>query len=146
MTHVPYKGGGPALNDTIGGQTNLFFATIPPAKPQVAAGRLRALAVTTPTRTPSMPDVPTVAEAGVPGYQVTLWHGLIGPKGLPRAVVDRINNAVRDIVKQQDTIEKLAVEGFVPEGSSTPEKFQALIKGEVEVWRKVTKDAGIKPQ
>ncbi len=145
MTHVPYKGGGPALNDTIGGQTNVFFATIPPAKPQIAAGRLRGLAVTTPKRTPSMPDVPTVAEAGVPGYDVTLWHGIVGPKRLPRAIVDRINSAVVGVVKQQDTVEKLAVEGFVPEGS-TPEQFHALIKKEVGVWSKVVKDAGIKQQ
>jgi tripartite-type tricarboxylate transporter receptor subunit TctC len=145
MTHVPYKGGGPALNDTIGGQTNIFFATIPPAKPQIAAGRLRGLAVTTAKRTPSMPDTPTVAEAGVPGYDVTLWHGFVGPKKLPRSIVDRINSSVLNVVKQQDTIEKLAVEGFVPEGG-TPEQFHGLIKREVGVWAKVVKDAGIKQQ
>jgi tripartite-type tricarboxylate transporter receptor subunit TctC len=145
MTHVPYKGGGPALTETIGGQTDVFFATVAPARPQVTAGRVRALAVTTSTRTPSMPDVPSIAEAGVPGYHVTLWHGLMAPKGLPRSIVDRVNSAVKSFVKQPDTVEKLAADGVTPEGS-TPEEFHALVKSEVEVWRKVAKQAAIKVQ
>src|ERR1051325_1221365 len=84
MNHIPYKGTGPALTDTIGGQTDVFFSSTATAMPHVQAGKLKALAVTTAKRTPALPNVPTVAESGLPGYEVVLWHGLIGPKGLPR--------------------------------------------------------------
>src|ERR1700716_729211 len=97
MNHIPYKGTGPALTDTLGGQTDVFFSSTATAMPHVQAGKLRAVAVTTAKRIPALPDVPTVAESGVPGYDVVLWHGLIGPKGLPRPIVGRINSEAGQI-------------------------------------------------
>jgi len=143
MTHVPYKGTGPALTDTLGGHTNAMLASTATILPHVRAGRLRALAVTTTTRLPAEPDIPTVAESGVPGYEVVLWHGLIGPKGLPRPIVDRINNEVTKTLKLTETAEKLQNDGVSPAGG-TPEQFLATIKKEIEVWRKVVNEAGVK--
>jgi tripartite-type tricarboxylate transporter receptor subunit TctC len=91
MNHIPYKGTGPALTDTLGGQVDIFFSSTATAVPHVQSGKLKAIAVTSAKRIPALPDVPTVGESGLPGYDVILWHGLIGPKGLPRAIVERIN-------------------------------------------------------
>jgi tripartite-type tricarboxylate transporter receptor subunit TctC len=145
MNHIPYKGTGPALTDTIAGQTNVFFSSTANAMPHVKSGRLRAIAVTTAKRLPALPEVPTVAEAGVPGYDVTLWHGLIGPKGLPRAIVDRINGDVTKSLKLKETAEQLQNDGVAPAGG-TPEQFAAQIKKEIGVWRKVAADAGVKAE
>ena len=143
LHHLPYKGLGPALTDTLGGHTNALFASTATMLHHVRAGRLRALAVTTTTRLPAEPDIPTVAESGVPGYEVVLWHGLIGPKGLPRPIVDRINNEVTKTLKLTETAEKLQNDGVSPAGG-TPEQFLATIKKEIEVWRKVVNKAGVK--
>ena len=145
MNHVPYKGTGPALTDTIAGQTNIFFSSTASAMPHVKSGRLRAVAVTTTARIPALPDIPAVAESGVPGYDVTLWHGLIGPKGLPRAIVDRINDEVAKALKLKETAEQLQNDGVAPAGG-TPENFAAQIKKEIEIWRKVVADAGVKAE
>lgn len=143
MTHVPYKGTGPALTDTLAGQTNVMFGTNSSVLPHVRTGRLRALAVTTTKRLTAEPNIPTVAESGVPGYDVALWHGLIGPKGLSRSTVDRINGEVTKILKLQETAEKLQNDGVSPAGG-TREQFLATIREEIEVWRKVVKEAGVK--
>jgi tripartite-type tricarboxylate transporter receptor subunit TctC len=111
--------------------------------PQVQAGKLRAIAVTTPKRIAALPNVPTVAESGVPGYEVTLWHGLIGPKGMPTAIVDKINATVGGALKLKETEEKLQSDGVSPAGGS-PQQFAAVIKNEIELWRKVVADANIK--
>jgi tripartite-type tricarboxylate transporter receptor subunit TctC len=145
MNHIPYKGTGPALTDTIAGQTNVFFSSTASAMPHVKSGRLRAIAVTTAKRIPALPEVPTVAESGVPGYDVVLWHGLIGPKGLPRAVVDRINGEVTKSLKLKETAEQLQNDGVAPAGG-TPEQFAAQIKKEIGVWKKVAADAGVKAE
>ena len=145
MNHIPYKGTGPALTDTLAGQTNVFFSSTANAMPHVKAGKLRAVAVTTAKRIPALPDVPTVAESGVPGYDVVLWHGLIGPKGLPRAVVDRINSEVTKSLKLKETAEQLQNDGVAPAGG-TPEQFAAQIKKEIGVWKKVAADAGVKAE
>jgi len=145
MTHVPYKGTGPALTEHIAGQTDLYFSSTAAALPHVRSGRLRALAVTTTKRLPAEPDIPTIAESGVPGYEVVLWLGLIGPKGLPRPIVDRINNEVTKMLKLTETAEKLASDGVSPAGG-TPEQFLATIKKEIEVWRKVVNEAGVKAE
>ena len=142
MTHVPYKGTGPALTDTLGGQTNVFFSSAAAALPHIQAGKLRVLAVTTAKRLPALPNVPTVAEAGVPGYDVTLWHGLIGPKGLPRAIVDRIHQAAAKSLTLKETAEKLAADGVAPAGG-TPEQFVATIRSEITLWRKLAADGAI---
>lgn len=143
MTHVPYKGGGPALTDLIGGQISLVFATPQTSLPHVKSGRLRALAVTTPERIPAEPKIPTVAESGVPGYEVTNWHGLIGPKGLPRPVVDRINGEITRMIKLKAMVDRLHTNGVAPVGS-TPEQFFEQIRKEIEQWRKVVVQAKVK--
>ena len=145
MNHIPYKGTGPALTDTLAGQTNVFFSSTANAMPHVKAGKLRAIAVSTAQRIPALPEVPTVAESGLPGYDVVLWHGLIGPKGLPRAVVDRINGDVTKSLKLKETAEQLQSDGVAPAGG-TPEQFAAQIKKEIGVWRKVATDAGVKQE
>ena len=143
MNHIPYRGTGPALTDTIGGQTEIFFSSTATALPHVKAGRLRAIAVTTAKRLAAEPDVPALAESGVPGYDVALWHGLVGPKGLPRPVVDRINTEVNKILKLKETADRLQTDGVSPVGG-TPEKFAQQIRKEVELWRKVVAATGVK--
>jgi tripartite-type tricarboxylate transporter receptor subunit TctC len=143
MTHVPYKGGGPALTDLIAGQISLVFATSQTGLPQVKVGRLRALAVTTPERIPAEPNLPTVAESGVPGYEVTNWHGLIGPKGLPRAVVNRMHDEVANLIKLKDMEERLQADGMSRAGG-TSEQFYEQIRKELDQWRQVVTRARIK--
>jgi len=143
VIHIPYKGTGPALTDTIAGQTNVLLGSTAATLPHVRSGRLRALAVTTAKRLPAEPDVPTVAESGVPGYEVILWHGLIGPKGLPRPIVERLNGEVTTVLKLRETAEQLQNDGVSPAGGA-PEQFLATIKREIEVWRKVVTDVGVK--
>src|SRR5258708_36723647 len=116
MNHVPYKGTGPALTDTISCQTVHFFISTATALPQVKSGRLRALAVTGAKRLPAEPEVPTIAESGVPGFDVALWHGLIGPKNLPRPMVERINAEVNKILKVKETAAQLETDGVAPAG------------------------------
>lgn len=143
MTHVPYKGGGPALTDLIAGQISLVFATSQTSLPQVKAGRLRALAVTTPERISAEPNLPTIAESGVPGYEVTNWHGLIGPKGLPRAVVNRMRDEVANLIKLKEMEERLQADGMSPAGG-TSEQFYEQIRKELDQWRQVVTRARIK--
>ena len=145
MNHIPYKGTGPAMTDTIGGQTNLFFATTAGALPQIAGGKLKAIAVTTSTRLPALPDVPTVAESGLPGYDVAIWHGLIGPKGMPKEAVARLSAEINKILKLKDTAEQLLKDGVYPAGG-TPEQFTAQIKKELSVWKKLMAEGNIKPE
>jgi len=143
MNHIPYKGTGPAMSDLLGGQTDVFFSSTAAAMPQVQAGKLRALAVTTAKRIPALPTVPTVAEAALPGYDVTLWHGLIGPKGLPREVVERLHADVTKALQLKETAELLQSDGVAPAGG-TPAEFHAVIRREIEAWRKVAADAKVK--
>ena len=143
ITHVPYKGTGPALNDTIGGTTQLIFGSVATALQHVKSGRLRALAVTTPKRIAAAPDVPTVAEAGYPSYEVTNWHGLVGPKGLPKEIVARLNREVNESLKSDDVKKILASDGLEPAGGS-PEELGAIIKKEIGRWGEVVKRAGVK--
>lgn len=145
MTHIPYRGTGPAVSDTIAGQTQVIFSSIATVLAHVRSGRLRALAVTTTERIPAEPNVRTVAESGLPGYEVIQWHGLIGPKGLPRQIVDRINHEVSAVLKIKESGEQLQNDGVSPAGG-TPEQFLATIKKEVEMWRKVVSDAGVKAE
>ena len=142
MTHVPYRGTGPALTDTLSGQTQVFFSSPAGAIPHIQAGTLKALAVTTAKRLPALPDVPTVVEAGVPDYQVDLWHGLIAPKGVPRVIVDKLNKAANASLTLSETAEKLAHDGVVPAGG-TPEQFAATIAREIEMWKKLAAEGAI---
>jgi tripartite-type tricarboxylate transporter receptor subunit TctC len=145
MNHIPYKGTGPALTDTIGGQTDVFFSSTATAVPHVQSGKLRAVAVTSLKRIAALPDVPTVNESGVKGYDVILWHGLIGPKGLPKAIVDRINGEANKALKVKETADQLQSDGVAPAGG-TPQQFLAQIKKEIGIWRKVAADAGVKAE
>jgi tripartite-type tricarboxylate transporter receptor subunit TctC len=145
LNHVPYKGTGPALTDTIGGQTNALLGSVSTTLPHVRSGRLRALAVTTPRRLVAEPDLPTVAESGVPGYETTLWHGLIGPKGMPAAIVERLNAEVTRVLKAKDSADQLQNDGVSPAGGS-PEEFRAAIRKEIELWRRVVTQAGVKAE
>ena len=143
VLHVPYKGTGPALQDTIGGQVQLVFGAIPATLPHVKSGRLRALAVTTSRRVGAAPELPTVAEVGYPGYEVTNWHGLIAPKGVPADIVERLNREVNDVIKSEDMKKVLAADGLEPAGGS-PAQFAQVLKDEAARWAKVVKQAGIK--
>lgn len=143
MNHVPYKGTGPALTDTIAGQVTLILGSVAATLPHVKSGRLRGLAVTSTQRVPTAPAIPTVAESGLPGYEVLDWSSLIGPKGTPRAVVDRINGEVSKALAQKDIKERLQQDGLVP-GGGTPEQLLDMIRREMDMWRKVIAEAGIK--
>ena len=145
MVHVPYKGGGPALTDLIAGQIQLVFATPQTGLVQAKAGRIRALAVTTSTRLAAEPNIPTIAEAGVPGYDVSNWHALIGPKGLPRAVAERLNSEVNKIIRSKEMEDRLRGDGVSAAGG-TAEALHELIRRELTMWREVVQAAGIKIQ
>ena len=143
MTHVPYRGGGPALVDVIAGQISMVLATPQTSLGHVKAGRLRALAVTTARRVAAEPDIPTAAEAGAPGYEVTNWHGLIGPKGIPPSVVERINAEVNRAIRTREVEERMQSDGVSPAGG-TPEDLRAQIQKEIPMWKQVVTRAGIK--
>ena len=141
FVHVPYKGGGPATVDLIAGRTQALFGGIPYTGPHVKAGRLRAIAIGHPKRVGGWPDVPAIAET-LPGFTNTTWFGLLGPAGMPKAVVSRINAEMRKAVANPDFTRQLVALGLEP-ASSTPAEFQSMIRTELERWRKVIKEAGI---
>jgi len=145
LNHIPYKGGAPALTDTIAGQTDLCFNVVSGTLPHVHSGRLRAIAVTSARRMPSDPDIPTVAESGVPGYEVNQWYGVIGPKGLPATIVARLNSELTKVLNTKAAADHLRNEGLVP-ASGTPDQFRALIGRDLRLWRKVVTDIGLKPE
>ena len=143
MIHVPYKGAQPALTDVIAGQCQLMFATSASVIPYIKAGRLRALAVTTAQRSPSLPDLPTVAEAGVPGFESVTWHGVVVPSATPPATVERLNRAINAALAQKDLVDRLNGLGAEIAGG-TPQEFAAYIAREIPRWTKVVKDSGAK--
>ena len=143
MVHVPYKGGGPAVQALLGAQVHLNFATVSSVLPHVKAGKLRGLAVTTAKRSAVLPDVPTIAEAGVPGYDHGPWNGFLAPAKTPRAVVARLNEETVRILNSPETRQFFLSEGAEPVGNK-PEEFAAVIKSEIAKWAKVVQAAGIK--
>lgn len=143
LTHVPYKGVGAALTDLLSGQIQMSILSGGSVYGQVRAQKLRALAVASSTRVKAAPDLPTMIEAGVPGYLVTQWHGLMAPRGVPRPVVDRLYREVVKAVQRPDVISRLALDGTDAVGSS-PEQFAAFLKAEREQWAKAAKIANIK--
>lgn len=145
ITHVPYKGGVPAMLDTISGQIVMAVSSVPSMVPYTKSGRLRGIAVTSAKRASSMPEVPTIAEQGFPGYRVDYWLGIIGPAKMPPAIVDRINRETNAILKQSDVNDHFQVLGAEPAGG-TPAEFLALIRREVKDWADVVKAVGFKPQ
>ncbi|QIL82547.1 tripartite tricarboxylate transporter substrate binding protein [Diaphorobacter sp. HDW4A] len=139
--HVPYKGSAPALTDLIGGQVHFMFDNMPSAWPQVQGGKLRALAVTTKTRSPSAPDIPTMEESGVTPFDVSSWFGLIAPKGTPKEVIEKINKAVNAAFDKPEVKEAYLKLGAVAE-HNTPQQYSQFIKNEVTGWAPVVKASG----
>ena len=145
MQHVPYKGGSAALPDLIAGRIAMFFGSISTLLPQIQNGRLRSIAVTTLTRSATMPETPTFVEAGYPGFEVNGWYGLLGPAGLPAAVTARLNTELQKILADADTQTRFAANGMEP-APGTPAAFNARLRDEVGKWAKVVRAAGIKPE
>ena len=145
MVHVPYKGTGPGVIDVLAGQVKVMTPNVLTALPHIKSGRLRALAVTSGKRSDALPDVPTIAEAGVPGYESVQWYGVLAPAGTPRDVVQRLYMEIAKALRSGDVRERLAADGAEPVGS-TPEQFAAFIRAEIDKWAKVAKAAGIKPE
>jgi tripartite-type tricarboxylate transporter receptor subunit TctC len=145
LVHVPYKGLGPALTDLMGGHVQLAISTLASALPQVKAGKMRALAVTTAQRSPFFPEVPTMSESGVTGYEFSTWYGLLTAAGTPRAIVDRLNEECRKVLALPALKEQFSAQGLEA-ASSTPDEFAAYLKSEVTKWAKVVKQSGAKPE
>jgi tripartite-type tricarboxylate transporter receptor subunit TctC len=141
--HVPYKGGGPGLIALLSGEVSLYFGNVPTVIRQARDGKLRALATTGPKRTPAAPDIPTVAESGVPGYEVTTFYGMAAPARTPRAIIDRLNSETVRALNSPDVRERLQGLGADPVGN-TPEQYTAFMQNEIAKWGKVIKAAGIK--
>jgi tripartite-type tricarboxylate transporter receptor subunit TctC len=142
IVHVPYRGGGPALQDLIGGKIEALFTNQDVAFEQVRAGTVRALGVASPARNPAMPDLPTIAEQGLPGFAAVSWNGLSAPAGTPRAVIDILNRAAAKALQLPAVRDKLVANGFVIE-ASTPERYTELVASEIEKWGRIAREAGI---
>jgi tripartite-type tricarboxylate transporter receptor subunit TctC len=143
LTHSPYKGTGPALADLLGGHIPMAFAPIPATHANVAEGKLRGLAVTSAKRSSLLPDVPTIAEAGVPGFEASLYYGIVAPAGTPRPIVDKLNAALREALAAPDTKERMAKDGTEPL-PSTPDEYAADIDREETKWSAIVKKSGAK--
>src|SRR4051794_34603264 len=143
ITHVPYKGSGPAIQDVMAGQVDMMFDTTVVAGPHIESGKLRALAVSSAKRVPSLPNVPTVAESGVPGYEVVSWQAIFAPAGTPKPIVDRLHNEIAKILREPEIQERLAKLGMQGADLST-EQIAAFQKAEVAKWAAVIKSANIK--
>lgn len=141
--HVPYKGQGPALTDLLSGHVQMLYSSIPSVIGQVKQGQLNAIAVGSAKRLPSLPDVPTISESGVPGYEAYSWVGMLAPAKTPKDIVNKLNAEIVDILKQKDVAEKLNQQGALPVGD-TPEQFGAYIKAEIDKWGAVVRSANIK--
>jgi len=151
MVHVPYKGSAPALVDLVSGQVQVMFDNLPSSLGQINAGKLRAIAVTSAQRSPALPDLPTIAESGLPGFEATSWFGVLAPAGTPPAIVNRLNAEINKWLQSPDGKEKLLAQGALiePRGESvtaggSPEQFAAFIRAETEKWAKVIKASGAK--
>ncbi len=143
MTHIPYKGSSPALTDLLAGQVPVMFDNMPSCLPHVKANKLRALGVSTLKRSPALPALPTIAESGLPGFEVSVWFGILAPAGTPRDIVSSLNSVIGKALASPDMRERLAGQGAEPIGN-TPEEFTAQMRRDLVKWAKVVKDAGIK--
>ena len=143
MLHVPYRGSGPAITDLLGGQVDFMFDSITSARPHIEAGKLRAIAITTKTRSPSLPDVPTVAESGVPGYEVSPWFATFMPAGTPVPIVAKLGQTLNEAMNDPEVKKRLAAMGAEPIGS-TPQALAAHLKTETDRWTQLIKEANIK--
>ncbi|MFO1398981.1 MAG: tripartite tricarboxylate transporter substrate binding protein [Burkholderiales bacterium] len=143
IVHIPFNGSPPAVTSTVQGETQMIFAVMQPLQPQIQAGKLRAIGVTSAKRFPLYPDLPTFAEAGFPKYETLAWNGIMVPAGTPKAVIDRLNSEINAIFKMPDVQQKLSAAGFELVGG-TPEQFGALIRAEQEKWAPIIRSANIK--
>jgi tripartite-type tricarboxylate transporter receptor subunit TctC len=143
IVHVPYKGSGPALTGLLSGETSLMFDNLPPSMPYIRSGRLRAVAITTAKRYPALPDLPTIAESGVPGYEASAWFGIVVPAATPREIIGRLNAEVNRATNLPDMRERFAEQGAIP-APGTPEEFAEWIRSEIAKWGKVVKASGAK--
>ena len=143
IVHIPYKGSAPAVTDLIAGQVQVMFDNTPNVLPHVRAGKLKALAVSSRARSKLAPEVPTVDEAGVPGYDVTVWFGILAPAGTPKPIIDRLNAEMVKVIRTPEITDRFMKAGVDPV-ASTPEAFSGYLKSEVGRWAKVIQDAGIK--
>jgi tripartite-type tricarboxylate transporter receptor subunit TctC len=144
IVHVPYKGSAPALVDVLGGQVPIIFDPLPPSLPHIRDGKLRPLAVSSAKRSSVIPDVPTVIEGGVPGYDYLSWLSFVAPAGTPKAVIAKLNREINEILKEADVREKLSAQGMEPVGG-TPEELGEHIKAQVALWTEVIRSSGAKP-
>jgi tripartite-type tricarboxylate transporter receptor subunit TctC len=144
MVHVPYKGGAPAVQSVLAGDTQLAFATPPSVLPLVQAGRLRALATTSRAATPLIPGVPGMGEAGLPDYEISFWYGFFVPAGTPAEVIGKLFEATSQVLKQPETARVLAREGTETSGSASPEDFSSFLAQDAKLWARLVKDSGAK--
>jgi tripartite-type tricarboxylate transporter receptor subunit TctC len=145
ITHVPYKGGGPALADLMAGQLHLVFATTTSTREFVRTGRLRALAITSLKRSPLLPDMPTVAESGIPGFEVLAWYGIMVPSGTPKAIVARLSTELQRAARAPEVRERFNAVGAEPVGT-TAEEFGVFLRNEIDKWQKVVKASGLRTE
>ena len=145
ILHIPYKGAAPSVVAVVSGEAHLTHVSIPSILPHVRSGRVRALGVATAQRIPSLPEFPTVAESGLPGFEAYGWAGMIGPANMPRDIVQRLNTAIVDTLKQKDIIDRMLKDGAVPTPTS-PEEFSAYMKSELRKWGEVVKIANVKSE
>jgi hypothetical protein len=144
MTHIPYKGSGQAVVDLVAGQVNVNFDTLPPVLEHIRAGRLRALAISSSKRMPQLPDVPTFEEKGIRGFDVTNWYSLMGPKGLPREIVSKLDDAMKKALSDADVRSKLEPQGVLIGGAPTPEAFREFIRAENAKYAKMTRELNVR--
>ena len=145
LNQVPYKGSTPLLTDLAGGQVEVAFDVFPMVRPFIQSGKIRPVAIATDSRSPLLPQVPTVAEAGLKGYEVSSWHGFMVPAGTPSAIVDKLNKQINVILLQDDIKKTFNDQGVVPDGG-TAGQFEVFIRKQMEVWKKVVSQAGITPE
>jgi tripartite-type tricarboxylate transporter receptor subunit TctC len=145
IVHVPYKGGAPGITDLLGGRVDLMFVTPASGLQHVSSGKLRALGVSSAKRSSLAPNIPTIAEAGVPGFDASAWYGLVAPAGTPVSIVEQINRDIRAVLQQRDVRDRFAAEGVEIE-ADTPAQFSAFLRTEVERWHRVAASAGVEPE
>jgi len=144
LVHVPYKGSAPAVTDMLGGQVTMLFGTMADVLPHIRSGKLRALAATSARRIPALPDVPTMAEVGIAGYEAIAWFGVLAPAAVPADVIARLNQDINRALQAPDVLEKISMQGSSEIVGGTPEQFGALIRAEVVKWQKLIRDSGTK--
>ncbi len=145
LTHVPYKGGAPALTDVMAGQISMMWGTMPLSLAQVRAGKVKALGITSTKRSSLLPNVPTIAESGAPGYEIATWWGMLAPAGVPAPIVGKLNTEISGIITQPDSAQRLAAEGAEPWPLSSA-AYAKIIQSEIEKWTRVAREAGIRAE